>query len=477
MQPIRSKVYRIFILFAILALAAGCNLPGAPAGEGAEPTSATVIAPLADTPGGPPTQAPPQQSQIETVIAELKSQTPPTPIPAQASDTPQPPTPVTPSPAPAQATAEGPAAPTRPEPAGPQLAFLKDKDIWLLDEPGGQPYQLSVAGDILSFAWSPDGQRLAAFNGKTVCFLQRDGSVRSACLDLGLDDNQAKVERRIVWSPDQTWLALWNPVNPWDEGAIGWLIVALDSSNTTYRIQDPVDWGASLAPNNEAGGITGQPVFLPDGKLVGTLTHRILCSSGGCHYQLFQFDLQNRVFTVYPNQPEEGWSEGMRLEVSHDGRILTNYGVFFFGCDSYITFADDFNLADQTRQTYNLENQALADMALHPAGGASLIARTAGCSSQAADLWSQVCGLSQGFEVYPMQLWERAAGKFTDLAPGLEPAWSPDGKWLVFRSCLAQSGSNWKASAETPAGLYVWYAADNTYRPLGPGSQAQWRPK
>ncbi len=71
---------------------------------------------------------------------------------------------------------------------GPTLAFLKDGDIWLLDEPGGQPYPLSITGDIISYTWAPGGERLAAFNGKTFCFINRDGSVRTACLDLGLNE-------------------------------------------------------------------------------------------------------------------------------------------------------------------------------------------------------------------------------------------------------------------------------------------------
>jgi hypothetical protein len=240
--------------------------------------------------------------------------TPPSPV---QQLTPADPPPTRPGLSPTQPAATAPPTqPTQPSsgaaPAGPQLAFLHDGDIWLLDHPGGEAYQLTIAGDLLSFAWSPDGERLAAFNGTSLCFFQRDGSIRTACLELGLDEQQSQVERAIVWSPNQNWIVLWNPNNPWDEDTIGWVVVALDTTNAMWRIQDPVDWGAALAPNNEPGGVTGQPLFLADNRLVGTLTHRYLCASGGCRYQLFEFDLNSLspTFTPFPNQPEEGWSEG-----------------------------------------------------------------------------------------------------------------------------------------------------------------------
>ena len=216
---------------------------------------------------------------------------------------------------------------------GPVMAFLKEGDIWLVEEPSGIPYPLTIAGDILGFTWAPNGERLAAFNGHTLCFYNRDGSIRTACLDLGLNDEQAKIERRLVLSPDQRWIVLWNPVNSQVEEAIGWMIVALDASNTMYRISDPVEWGAKLTQDGEAGGFTGMPIFLPDGRLVGTLAHRSMCAASGCHYQLFQFDLETHVFAPFDNDPQEGFSEGQGLQVSHDGKILTNFGTFFNDCE------------------------------------------------------------------------------------------------------------------------------------------------
>ncbi len=361
--------------------------------------------------------------------------------------------------------------------AGPTLAFLKDKDIWLLDEPGSQPYPLSVAGDIVSFTWASGGERLAAFNGKTLCFINRDGSVRTACLDLGLNDAQSKIERRLLLSPDQRWVVLWNPTNPQDEGAIGWMVVALDTSNIMYRIEDPVDWGAALDPNNEPGGFTGQPIFLADDQLVGTLTHRNLCDASGCHYQLFQFDLNNKTFSPYPKDPEEGFSEGESLFLSQDGQVLANFGAFIDDCDNYSTLVDTFDLTSQTRQTYTLDKEALIDLAFNPAMDQAIFARRTSCSNPGQAAWASTCGLYQGFDLLTMQLWTIASDEHKDLYPGITPTWSPDGRWAAFQSCLAKDATGaWAPSEKAAAGIYLIDPVTGDLRLVSDGASPEWRP-
>ena len=360
---------------------------------------------------------------------------------------------------------------------GPMLAFLKDGDIWLLDEPSGQPYPLSVTGDIISFTWAPGGERLAAFNGKTLCFINRDGSVRTACLDLGLNEIQSKIERRILLSPDQRWVVLWNPINPQDEGAIGWMIVALDTTNIMYRIEDPVDWGAQLSPNNEPGGFTGQPVFLANNQLIGTLTHRSLCSSGGCHYQLYQFDLTNKAFSSYPNKAEEGFSEGERLFLSNDYRILANSGTFITNCDDYFTSLDLFDVSSQVRQTYNLDKEALIDLAFNRDMDQAIVARSSSCSEPGQTTWSSSCGLFQGFELLPMQLWKIASIERKDLYPGVMPAWSPGNKWTAFLSCMVKDNTGaWTPSEDASVGVYLLNLATGDLNLVSDGASPQWRP-
>jgi hypothetical protein len=459
------RLIKISIILCLVFILAACNLPGLPAAPAEEeatamPTSATVFAPSPSTLEPATPMAMPSLPPTEAA----------TPVPPQASATPE-----ASATQPAPAVSEAPALP--PKPAGPQLAFLKDKDIWLLDQPGGTPYQLTVAGDIMTFAWAPDGERLAAYNGKQICFVYRDGQVRSNCLELGLQDPAQQVERRIVWSADQRWIVLWNPVNPWDENAVGWMILSLEN-DTRFVIQDPVDWGASLAPNNEAGGITGEPLFLADGRLVGTLTHRLLCGQGGCHYQLFQFDIEKRAFVPYPNKPDEGWSEGLHILLGSNKKVIFNYGVFFIDCSSYVTFVDQFNLEDQSRKTWNLDNQAVVNLALNPAASTSILARTSACPASTTQnpTWAQTCGLTQGYEVLPMQWW-KSKDEFVDLIPGVSPTWTGDGQMLAFRSCLSQGADGkWNPDGNTPSSIYLWNPADGSITIISPGQQPQWRP-
>ena len=341
--------WRIFII-ALLVWLSGCTPPSAPQTAQPPPQVPSVaISPTRIAPQPAATNGEPEIStEIPAAPTTVKNETPTAPpYPSVTTEVP----------------------PSEISSAGPTLAFLKDGDIWLLDEPGSQPYPLSIAGDIISFTWAPGGERLAAFNGKTLCFINRDGSVRTACLDLGLNETQSKMERRLLLSSDQRWVVLWNPINPQDEGAIGWMVVALDTSNIMYRIQDPVDWGAALDPNNETGGFTGQPIFLANDQLVGTLTHRNLCVADGCHYQLFQFDLNNKTFSPYLNNPAEGFSEGAPLVLSQDGRILANFGAFIMDCDNYSSSIDTFDLSSQSRQTYTLDKEGSDRFGVQPHHG------------------------------------------------------------------------------------------------------------
>jgi len=362
-------------------------------------------------------------------------------------------------------------------PVGPALAFLNERDIWIVDSPGSDPYPLTVAGDILGFTWAPNGERLAAFNGHTLCFYHRDGSVRTACLDLGLTDEQASIERRLILSQDQRYVVLWNPINPQDKGAIGWMIVALDSTNLMYRIEDPVDWGAALTGEDEPGGFTGQPIFLPDGRLIGALTHQSFCGPGGCHYKLFQFDLTEHVFSPFDNKPEDGFSEGQNLMLINNGRSLADFGLFFNDCEDYVTLIDIFDIQTQERQKFNLDSESLIDLAFNPQTDQVVLARAAGWCTPDANLWAAQCGLSQGIEILAMQLWTPGSEERTDLVPGLTPTWSSDGEWLAFQSCLAQDESlNWTPSGETSPEIFLLNPLSGVTMRIFSGMQPQWQP-
>lgn len=453
-SPKLRTAVRLVIPLALLIFSS-CAFPFAARPLPPQPAPFTPTEPNLPTGAAPQTTATSGQPEITTAEPLIEPTSPPT----------------EPPPAPEEPS------PTAIPPVGPALAFLDKGDIWIVDTPGSQPYPLTVAGDILGFTWSPNGERLTAFNGHTLCFYYRDGSLRTACLDLGLNDEQAKIERRLTLSPDQRYVVLWNPINPADEGALGWMIVALDSTNLMYRIEDPLDWGAVLTEDNERGGFTGQPTFLPDGRLVGTLSHRSACGSGCCHYQLFQFDFETRAFIPFANKPEDGFSEGISLQLSQDGRALLNFGTFFEDCESYVTFVDSFDLQTEQRQIYDLPGEALAEMAFNPASGQAALARTSGCSQPDTETWAAQCGLSQDYEILPMQLWTPGSAERTDLPSGLAPTWSADGEWLAFRSCLVQDAANgWAVSGEVPAQIFLLNLADNSITEISSGMSPQWQP-
>jgi hypothetical protein len=360
---------------------------------------------------------------------------------------------------------------------GPGLAFLKDGDIWIVDKPGSEPYPLTVAGDIIGFTWAPNGERLAAFNGHTLCFFQRDGSVRTACLDLGLNEEQAAIERRLILSPDQRWIVLWNPENPQETGTIGWMIVALDTSNIMYRIQDPIDWGAELTKDKSPGGFTGVPIFLPDGRLIGTLSHREFCESVNCRYQLFEFVLQDHTFVPFTNTSENHLGEGPGIELSKDGRFLINFGTFYSDCSDYIASIEVLNLENEIANMYEFENTAVIGLTFDPDMQQAILARSSGCINPDLKTWSTICGLATGIEILPMQLWKPEENSHSDLLPGISPTWSPDGEWIAFESCLVKDETGeWQTSELAPPVVYLTNPGNTEIIEIQSGAQPQWQP-
>lgn len=482
------------ILFILILALVGCNMPqSAPKGEPAampQITSEPVLPEPAATqpqPAEPAAAAEAQatsqvflpqvetsgnQNQAETtaeVAAQPTSQVflPQVENPGQSA-------PAAPAPEAAASTAQ-PAAAS--QSFNSPLAYLNGKNLFLVEPPNGAPLQLTNSGDLLSFAWAPDGSKLATFNGKALCVVMPDGAPASACVDLKLDENQAKIDRRLVWSPDQTRIVLWNAYNPWEQSAIGWLIVTLDGSQDVLRIQNPSDWGVYLTAENEPGGITGQALFLPDGTLVGTLTHSQFCGSGGCHYQLYKFDFTTNTFSAYPNKPEEGFSEGLNLALSKDGKTLVNYGAFNSGCENFLTFFDFYQVAGQTRALYTLDQESIVDMTLAPDATFAVIARSASCSDPNQVTWASTCGLTTGLDLYPLQIWDLANNSRADLLPALSPAWSPNGQWLAFTTCMStNAGGGWEINGSAGPGVFIRSFVDGALYKLAEGSRPAWRP-
>jgi hypothetical protein len=364
------------------------------------------------------------------------------------------------------------------EEIGSMLAYLSNGNLSLVEFPLGKPYKLTDSGDILSFTWGHDGSKLLSYNGYSLCHVSLDGNGTTDCVDLGLNNLQATIERQIAVSPDGRYAALWNPINPWDEEAVGWLVVDLTGSGETWHVLDPVDWGAQLAPDNEPGGVTGQALFLNDGSVIGTVTHRWLCTgTAGCHYKLFTFDFTNRSLIPFDNKPEEGFSEGLGLVLSDGGGLLLNHGTFHAGCEAYITFVDIFNLETSERRIYNLDQVAINGLALAPNNQQAVIARNAGCSTENQNQWAQTCGISQGFDIYNMQLWNLIDEQREDLIAGIQPDWSSDGQYLTFQSCLSESPEGvWNPNGEQTPSIYVYDFSQGKIVQVSQGQTPKWQP-
>jgi len=361
---------------------------------------------------------------------------------------------------------------------GPALAFLKNGDIWLLDGPGTEPYPLTIAGDILGFSWTPDGERLIAYNGGSLCFYHRDGSIRTACLELGLNAVQALVERRLVISPDQRWVVLWNPSMPQESEEIGWIVVALDTSNIMYRIQDPVDWGATFGESITPGGFTGQPAFLADGRLLGTLSHSALCANSNCNYSLFEFDLIDHQFNSIEPKSGSEFSFGSGLTLVGGGLTVANVVQTIQSCEVFASSVNLVNFQPESIKTFPMDGLLIQDISFNPDLNLAVFSNFLACKNDSEPvLWQDACGLASEYQVLPIQLWDINSSTRQDLFPGLKPEFSPDGLWVTFLSCLQQDDSGaWQPGESSPPNFYLYNIEGETLQQIADGIYYEWRP-
>jgi len=388
---------------------------------------------------------------------------------------------VEPSPTPEPSPILAPSPTPAPPPRGRQLAFLQAGDVWLVAVPDGEPEQLTHSGEVVSFAWAPDGERIAAFDGELLCIGQPEGKTVEGCVEVGTNANQSTVQRQLVWSPDQKSILIWNTENPWDAEAVGWYVVSLGETGAVLpavlSIDDPVMWGADVSGENESGGVTGEPLFLPDGTLLGTVTHSRVCGSGGCKYALFEFDPQARRFS--PSTLTTSSDLGEDLELSANGRVVANLATFHSGCETYTTRVQALDLGTGEQRSFDFEQEAFNELALSPDGRQAVVARGPGCSSETNRMWAVECGLAEFFEVYAMDLWDLGSGQRTPLVPGVGPQWALDGSAVTFRSCLAQTpDGRWSATPSGPPWIFVVepMADDASIVPVAQGSDPAWRP-
>lgn len=359
---------------------------------------------------------------------------------------------------------------------GQQLAFLKNGNVWLVEVPTGNPARLTDSGDVQSFAWSADGERIATYHGHSLCFTEYDATSTTPCISLDIQTTQTPRHSQMIWSPDQQHIVIWN-LDTRDPD--GWFLVTLGDPASVLYIADPVDWGLALAPEDERPGYLGQPLFLPDGTLIGTLTHQWLCGSGGCEHQLNQFDWLTQRFTPHPINDSGFFNKRDGLGLSANGQVLVSFGTFHVGCGHYTTYVDVLDLESGSGLKFSFEQEHFYDLALSPDGVRAVAARGVGCNSENEDDWSMNCGLLDEFEVYAMQLWDFESGLREDLLPGLSPQWSPNGSHIAFRSCLAQTPAGiWESTSSGPPYIFIMDSATTGFNivPVAEGSSPAWRP-
>jgi WD40 repeat protein len=388
------------------------------------------------------------------------------------------------SPAPIETPATAPASvvivpsplPTE-EPVEPLLAYLRDGDLWLYDFGQKGEVQLTTAGDITAFAWSPDGEQIAYYALSQLCVMMRGGHLfaEPACRPLPPavipDDYAPSLSTyQIRWSADGQHVLVF--FNEW------WVINLLDPSQDVH-IADPLDLELDDFPRNIEGpaSFAGDALFLPDGSIVGTVTHVYFCGSGGCEYQLYQLDGDR---LAPPPAALPAVMNGARgLTMSADGRFLANYGAFHVGCAFYTTYINLTNLQTGERRAYQYEQRLFHDMRFSPDGEEAVVVQIEGCGSAETTKWSDSCGLGEVFEVLPMQLWDWSDDTHQDLVPGLEPSWSPDGQSIAFRSCLAQSpAGTWEPITKGPPWIYSLQFTEDGYAiiPIAVGAAPAWQP-
>jgi hypothetical protein len=359
---------------------------------------------------------------------------------------------------------------TAPISEAPVLAFLRDGDVWVYSFAGGREEKITHTGNITAFTWSPDGNQIAVYNNQwQLCFQSIDGaSPVYPCQNIEPAQNLFAADHapiRLAWSAAQPEILVQQAE---------WWLVDLATSQVRH-IPDPRQWGANWSSGNEGNVFLGQALLLPNGSLLGAATHVNECGSGGCFYRLFVLDAFSQ--RMEPFSYVEG---GTSLTMTSNGRYLLTSETPHVGCASYTTYINIVDLSTGEQSSFTFPQATFFDQAFTPGGDMVVLAPGEGCSSSGPGLWSVSCGLmTDFFDLYPMQLWDWQDNSIREIVPGLQPAWSPDGQKMVFRSCLGLTpAGNWSAVSQGPPWLYVLEMADNDFviSPLAIGEAPAWQP-
>ncbi len=144
-------------------------------------------------------------------------------------------------------------------PAGRRIAFRRGGDMWIGDPEGGEPRRVveaAFAGGNGSFAWSPDGSRIAFTNG------------RSGYAQVGVVDVATGAVTPITYEPREHGDLSWSP-----NGRLLAFVRATAVGMSNEVAIAPADGTGEITSLNtlQRNGICGSPLFSPDGRWVAWL--------------------------------------------------------------------------------------------------------------------------------------------------------------------------------------------------------------
>jgi Tol biopolymer transport system component len=124
---------------------------------------------------------------------------------------------------------------------GTRIAFARDYDIWVMDADGGNKTQLTVSGDYVKPAWSPDGSQIAmGLLAGGIAVMDADGSHIHVLTPPGDNSDDPN------WSPDGTRIAFLS----YRSGNSDIYLIDPDGSNETrLTSRRPDDYDPNWSPD------------------------------------------------------------------------------------------------------------------------------------------------------------------------------------------------------------------------------------
>jgi Tol biopolymer transport system component len=292
--------------------------------------------------------------------------------------------------------------------ANGKIAFVSNRDgnleIYTTNAGGSGLMRLTFHPEAdLQPVWSPDGTRIAftrknmenQFSPAGIFVMNADGSEQRRLTPSGESDTSPN------WSPDGTQIAFGRAVN-----SRGEIFVMNADGSDQRRLTDSPEWD-------------GGPVWSPDGTKIAFLRgvyypdRRGVMNADGSDERVIQNDSSSAI-TWSPDSSK--FAVG---SFSHLGIAVIN--------------VESNSLTQFTSHPFSLSNDWDSDPSWSPDGSKIVFARLVGCDTELtgclrSQIW--VVNVDGG---NPRQLIDESTAAFNG-NPQYDPAWSPDGAKIVFRS-------------------------------------------